>query len=511
MATNYFIGRGISKYLSGIEQAQLRRLQLFKQHQQSAKMLFLASNQNLHDQIQQYHITEADFISLFEFFQNTRHMPQVKYGLAEFLQDYPSKIRDLGQEIGLHGYDLYVQNQLTWQVRVTEDTGQVFSAYKVKNNRIEYINLYDGRGFLSSRLVANTSGIIIRQDYLTPDGKVAMVFSYKDYQHNSITGVELPLVKQQFKAMAELYGYFFDQINEDSNSIFYYDRDLPLASLFKMQTKHQTVMVVHNNHEQPIIPNEEKTKYATFYEQLFDEYAKYPFDQIVVATKQQRADILAKYDLPAGVVVTIPVSWVNKTKMVPASERTKHSLIMVNRIAPEKRVMDVIKAFEIVVQSVPDATLKIYGNAVGEQNEQLVEEANRYILAHQLFGKAQFAGFTTLLDSRYDQATVGVMTSTVEGFNIAMLEELNHGIPVVAYDIKYGPRDMIDDGRNGYLVANGDIEALAAQIIKIMTNPLLENQLSQGAYQKATEFSEAEIWQKWQVMLTQLKTSEPKG
>lgn len=509
MEMNFFIGRGLSKYLSGIEQSQLRRLKLFKKNKQPAKILFIASNANLHEQIKQYHIDDDDFIDLFEYYQGTAEMPNASFGIDDFLVGHSNAlVKDLGIDRGVHGYDIFEDSKLRWQVRVNVQTNQVQYVFSVKNNKSEQIEMYDSRGFLTSRLKMNSAGIVTQQDYLTPNGKVAISIKYKDYQKNTITGIDLPLKQKHFKKIAELYTDFFDRLNQDykENNLFFYDRDVPLDSLFDMQTPRKAVIVVHNNHEQAIKPPKDgvKPKYPTFYAQLFAEYETYPFDKIIVATEQQRQDIISNYKLAADRIVTIPVSWMSEQNKVAETDRVPHSIIMVNRIAPEKRIMDVIKAFERVVKSVPDATLKIYGNAVGTRAEEIVAQVNQYILQHDLFGKAQFAGFTTLLDSRYDKATIGVMTSTVEGFNIAMLEELNHGIPVVSYDIKYGPQDMIIDGQDGYLVPEGDIEELASRLIQIMNNPLLANQLSQGAYQMADKFSEKSVWAKWQQLLKSL-------
>ena len=48
----------------------------------------------------------------------------------------------------------------------------------------------------------------------------------------------------------------------------------------------------------------------------------------------------------------------------------------------------------------------------------------------------------------------------MEGFSLSLLESLSHGVPVISYDIKYGPAEMINNGENGYLIQKDDENAL---------------------------------------------------
>ncbi len=80
------------------------------------------------------------------------------------------------------------------------------------------------------------------------------------------------------------------------------------------------------------------------------------------------------------------------------------------------------------------------------------------------------------------------------------MEGETHGIPQVAYDINYGPNEMIDPGKNGYLVRSGDISGLADKIVAVLTDPNID-QMAEAAVNKAKTFSTESIWQKWQAVL----------
>ena len=56
------------------------------------------------------------------------------------------------------------------------------------------------------------------------------------------------------------------------------------------------------------------------------------------------------------------------------------------------------------------------------------------------------------LDQEYSDAYLSLITSNMEGFSLALLESLAHGVPVISYDIKYGPNELITPDFNGYLI-----------------------------------------------------------
>ncbi|MGK4016869.1 glycosyltransferase [Weissella paramesenteroides] len=67
-----------------------------------------------------------------------------------------------------------------------------------------------------------------------------------------------------------------------------------------------------------------------------------------------------------------------------------------------------------------------------------------------------------------DSADALLLTSRYEGFPMTLLESISRGLPVVSYDCPTGPRDIIVDGKNGYLVPNGESEQFRNSIMKII-------------------------------------------
>jgi poly(glycerol-phosphate) alpha-glucosyltransferase len=100
-----------------------------------------------------------------------------------------------------------------------------------------------------------------------------------------------------------------------------------------------------------------------------------------------------------------------------------------------------------------------------------------------------------------------VLTSRYEGFGLVVLESIAHGCPVVAYDVKYGPADIIRDGINGLLVEAGNIDALAAAIIQVLTDTPLRSRLAEGTTTSIADFDPRTFIARWSALCNRLAAS----
>jgi poly(glycerol-phosphate) alpha-glucosyltransferase len=94
-------------------------------------------------------------------------------------------------------------------------------------------------------------------------------------------------------------------------------------------------------------------------------------------------------------------------------------------------------------------------------------------------------------------ASAFLMTSTSEGYPLSTLESMSHGCPVVSYDIKYGPREQIDDGVNGFLVPAGDKTGAADRLTQMLSSPQLVARMSEAARQRAAEHGKDRFVADW--------------
>ena len=106
-------------------------------------------------------------------------------------------------------------------------------------------------------------------------------------------------------------------------------------------------------------------------------------------------------------------------------------------------------------------------------------------------------GKTNSIDKEYLKNSAFVMTSKYEGFPMVLLEASSFGLPLISYDCYCGPKDIIDDGKNGFLVPFANERALADAICEIIENPSVRASMGFAAREKSLEFSQEKILPKW--------------
>lgn len=107
------------------------------------------------------------------------------------------------------------------------------------------------------------------------------------------------------------------------------------------------------------------------------------------------------------------------------------------------------------------------------------------------------SGQTADMDMVYRNASVVALSSRYEGLPMVLLEAKAYGLPVVAFDCECGPREIINDGIDGYLVPEGDITAFADALQKLMDNPSLLSKMGTASRESARKWDENTIMGKW--------------
>lgn len=97
----------------------------------------------------------------------------------------------------------------------------------------------------------------------------------------------------------------------------------------------------------------------------------------------------------------------------------------------------------------------------------------------------------------YRQSSILAMTSNYEGFPMVMIEAMAEGLPVVAYDFKCGPKDIIKNNFNGKIIKEGDEQAFADALAYLMTNANLRKKMGSNARSVIEKYSEEAVMQKW--------------
>lgn len=101
----------------------------------------------------------------------------------------------------------------------------------------------------------------------------------------------------------------------------------------------------------------------------------------------------------------------------------------------------------------------------------------------------------------YRSASVFMLTSHSEGFGMVLLEAISFGLPCISYDCPSGPRDIVEDGVNGYLIPMDDFNTLETATTNLLTNSQKIHKLAHGAYSTSLKWNDEAILNKWKKIL----------
>jgi glycosyltransferase involved in cell wall biosynthesis len=141
--------------------------------------------------------------------------------------------------------------------------------------------------------------------------------------------------------------------------------------------------------------------------------------------------------------------------------RTAPRAVFVGRLAPEKNLPSLIRAWPDVRKVYPDARLTLAGD--GPERQALKALAGSLGLSSGPDQAIDLPGAVADVTTLLRQSDLFVLPSTEEGMSVALLEAMALGIPLVASSIP-GNRRLISDFKHGRLVAADDPQALARVI-----------------------------------------------
>ena len=161
-------------------------------------------------------------------------------------------------------------------------------------------------------------------------------------------------------------------------------------------------------------------------------------------------------------------------------DNQKPVVLYAGRISKEKGVMELPGIIRKVRSVFPEIQVVIAGTGpAGDDLKALMPDAFYLGWVAQETMPALFrASDILLLPSRFDT------------FSCVVLEALSCGLPVVAYNTK-GPKDILEDSVNGYLVETD--EEMAGKVVRFFIDPCIRAKMKQAAFRRAQEYQAGKI------------------
>lgn len=415
-----------------------------------------------------------------------------------------------------------------------------YNAYRYYNNGIyeKYVSLSD-ENVLDFIDYFNTSRYRVKREYYNIYGEIDRV-QYFSYQENAVR--QEVFYDKSKKAFLTLW---YNPENGNKTRVIHFDENHHIISettgneiphklhwlnsvingedtvavsdtrstdelLVHLKNKHvKTILRPHSNHlKNADDPNSElnlRNRYAV--ENISN------VDALVVLTEKQRQDIIQRfghadkiYVIPNYYEVHLPRvtgirSLVRNVKHLRElnKDRDMHKVVIISRFSKIKNIHHTIQAFRNVVKAVPDASLEIWGQGDEESHyKQLIKD-------YRLKDNVKIKGYTEYPEKIYHSAALSVVTSKAEGFSLSVMESMVNNTPVVSYDLRYGPSDMIENGVNGFLIEKNDIETLSEKIIYMLQHPDETQQMGEAAGETMnTKFNKETYQDAWFSLVQEL-------
>ncbi|MCR5848944.1 MAG: glycosyltransferase family 4 protein [Lachnospiraceae bacterium] len=226
----------------------------------------------------------------------------------------------------------------------------------------------------------------------------------------------------------------------------------------------------------------------------FNYYTKFPyyaglrkFTRRMVCKKSDYLVVLSKEDEGyyrsnekiKGELLSIP-----NPSPYEAKESTKErekTVLAAGRLTAIKGFDMLLEAWSKIENEFPDWKLVIAGE--GEEREKL-----EGMIASMKIKRAELPGFIENMPDMYEKASVFVLSSRNEGFVMVLLEAMSFGLPCVGFGCKAGVKELIIDGKNGFVAEPEDCDDMAEKLRKVMSDEELRKKMCRYSTEHVRSF-----------------------
>ncbi len=170
-----------------------------------------------------------------------------------------------------------------------------------------------------------------------------------------------------------------------------------------------------------------------------------------------------------------------------------HTLVSTGRMHPVKGFDDLLKVVKKVSEKIPDVKLNLVGG--GEEYDSLKEQVKEM----KIDDIVNMPGMVSSeeVNEYMIKSDIYVMTSHTECFPMVLLEASVCGLPLIAFDVPVGPKALIKEGYNGYLIKDRNIDEMADKIISLFENQEKMKELGRNAKENVNQYLPDNVMKKW--------------
>ncbi|MDR0384248.1 MAG: glycosyltransferase [Christensenellaceae bacterium] len=496
----------IGQTTAGIEKAAIYRHNALCEMEIESRLFFL-NEQDAHqdEYIKKYGISTDDVINIYDIYTELNDAPLKKNSILEFAKRncWHLGVFNNASQKPTDFHLLNAKNMIVGYAKVYE-TGN-----------ISYINILSTKGVILRRLIFNQNGYLVFEDFVDPNNvgawlvrnvhnakgepviKLYQKLVDKEYQ---IYGVEVLVqgVYFTFGTFTEFQKFTLEKVTailaKEYDIILITDRDNYIDIIKSLPKGIKQVGILHNIHRSI---DGKRFMYNTT-------ILSKEISALITLTKWHADDIVKEFN-PSYKIFTIPSSYtVENIRTEPPHpfDPNAPKFITVARLHEQKNITHMILAMKDIVKAIPKATLDIFGS--GPEYASLAKAIKTTKLEKNVF----LHDWTNNVHAEMSKRDIYLLTSKYEGLAIVLLEAQSCLLPCISYDVKYGSRDIINDGVNGLLVRQNDYYEFAQKLVELCKNPTLVETMKKNCNDTIKKFNKEVYKQKYKELIDYLVSNK---
>lgn len=293
-----------------------------------------------------------------------------------------------------------------------------------------------------------------------------------------------------YKLLEELPLLRYKHILKKLNISLVIDVDIHQSLVTTKVTKGTNIKVVSWDHF-----NYERFKKRWSYQVMLDCFRSGKVDKLVLLTKSDIRPYIEEEKFSPSFIHQIynpsPIEVDNYT------EHNSKKVLAVGRYNEQKGFDLLLKCWSLVEMRCNDWELEIVGDGpMRDSLQELIEKLH--------LNKVKLSHYTDNIVDKYKGASIYVLSSRYEGFPLVLLETMALSLPIVAFDCKTGPNEIIKDGYNGFLVESENINMLAEKLLMLIKDDKLCKQMSRNAFEESKKYKINNFINQWVKLIESL-------
>ena len=219
----------------------------------------------------------------------------------------------------------------------------------------------------------------------------------------------------------------------------------------------------------------------------FNRFGASKFNEFIVETPES----IEEWKVKNSIVIPNPL-WFSTDKVADLSQK---KIIAVGRHAYEKGFDRLLEIWKKVIIKHPDWILTIYGKS--NPDFDIVALSKKLSIDKNI----TFCEPVKNINEKYLEASIYLMTSRFEGFGMVLIEAMASGLPCIAYDCPCGPRSIIENNQNGFLIEDGNENQFVQKLEILIENENLRIEMGNKAKISVNKYQIEPIMDQWNSIL----------